>query len=103
MRVRRLGKSFAHPLLVLYVLPGSQVYTRVGVAASHAVGGAVQRNRAKRRLRACMHAALPQVAPGWDLVLLARHATLDTPYPDLRAALNNLLTRANLLVAERAE
>lgn len=103
MRVRRLGKSFAHPLLVLYVLPGSQTHTRVGVAASHAVGGAVQRNRAKRRLRACMREALPQVAPGWDLVLLARRATLDMPYSELRTALANLLTRANVLVVESAE
>jgi RNase P protein component len=50
-----------------------------------------------------MHEALPQVAPGWDLVLLARRATLDTPYSELRTALANLLTRANVLVVESAE
>jgi ribonuclease P protein component len=43
-RVRSSGKSYAHPLVVLYALPSDQPHMRIGVAASKAVGNAVQRN-----------------------------------------------------------
>lgn len=50
---------------------------RVGVVASRAaVGGAVQRNRAKRRLRSLYRQHQHLVPPGLDLVLTARAALL---------------------------
>lgn len=46
---------------------------RVGYTASKKIGGAVDRNRAKRRLRALVRAVLPGLArPGWDYVLVAK-------------------------------
>ena len=46
---------------------------RVGYTASRKVGGAVVRNRAKRRLRAAAAMALPRWGrAGWDYVLIAR-------------------------------
>ena len=48
----------------------------MGFTASKKVGGAVLRNRAKRRLRALADAVAPQQArPGWDYVLIARAET----------------------------
>ena len=49
--MRRFGKSYAHPLVVLIVQPSDQPKIRVGVAAGKTVGVAVRRNRAKRLLR----------------------------------------------------
>ncbi len=48
-------------------------HVRIGYTASKKVGGAVLRNRAKRRLRAAAAAVMPELGePGWDYVLIAR-------------------------------
>jgi ribonuclease P protein component len=66
---------------------------RVGYTCSRKVGGAVARNRAKRRLRAAARAVLPAHGrPGWDYVLIGRpEATARRPFAslceDLEAAL----------------
>jgi ribonuclease P protein component len=96
-RVRRSGKSYAHPLVVLYVLKSDQAGVRVGVSAGLAVGNAVKRNRAKRLLRAAMSELLRQTASGEDLLLIARSALPGSDLGQTRAVLTNLLKRAGLL------
>jgi len=57
---------------------------RWGVTASRKIGGAVQRNRAKRRLRAVARASLPLLGrPQRDYVLIARTVTLTREFPAL--------------------
>ena len=61
---------------------------RFGITASRKVGNAVARNRAKRRLRAAAAEVLPvSGASGYDVVLIARAATLKRSYADLKADL----------------
>ena len=96
-RVRRTGKSYAHPLMVLITAPNEMDQVRVGISASHAVGNAVNRNRAKRRIRACVDNLLPGLKPGWDVVILARAASQAAPFEDLLTALQQLCYKANLL------
>jgi ribonuclease P protein component len=68
--------------------------TRYGLTASRKVGGAVQRNRARRRLRALARELLPaHAAPGNDYVLIARGATAGRRFADLRADLIEALRR----------
>ena len=98
-RVRRSGKTYAHPLVVLIVQAHDQprAHTRVGVAAGRAVGTAVHRNRAKRLLREAMRALIPSIAPNVDLLLIARPALASAALDEARNTLQNLLQRANLL------
>ena len=68
---------------------------RLGFTASRKVGGAVVRNRARRRLRAAARTVLPaHAAPGHDYVIIARAQTVERPYAllvsDLEAALRRL-------------
>jgi len=97
-RVRRSGKSYAHPLVVLVVLPAVGEKTRIGVTAGKAVGKAVQRNRAKRLLREAIRPLLPKIKPGWKLILISRSPILTAKLTDIRACLYQLLMRANLMV-----
>ncbi|MBU0725525.1 MAG: ribonuclease P protein component [Alphaproteobacteria bacterium] len=65
---------------------------RIGFTASRKVGGAVVRNRARRRLRAAVDEVMPHHAkPGHDYVLIARRDTATRDYAllldDLRLAL----------------
>jgi ribonuclease P protein component len=70
---------------------------RVGFTASRKVGGAVERNRAKRRLRAAAQAILPEAARACtDYVLIARPATLERPYEALLKDLAGALAAAHL-------
>ncbi len=96
-RVRRFGKSFAHPLIVLIASRNEQEQTRFAVVAGRSLGNAVQRNRAKRLLRAALHPMLERVEPGWDVLLLARRSMNTASFQDTQAALHSLLTRAHLL------
>lgn len=96
-RVRRLGKSYTHPFVVLVVLTNDATGLRVGVAAGRSVGGAVQRTRAKRVLRAAMQPLLERIKPGHDLVLIAREAILASSSQQAQGVLERLLKRAKLL------
>lgn len=58
---------------------------RVGFTATKKVGGAVIRNRAKRRLRACAAELLPQYGlAGHDYVFIARDGTVSRKFDELR-------------------
>ncbi|NOH12607.1 MAG: ribonuclease P protein component [Chloroflexi bacterium] len=95
-RVRRSGKSYAHPLVVLITSPNELDFPRLGITASRAVGGAVQRNRAKRVLRSAMQTLWPEVQPGHDIVLLARQPILSRKSHELQPVLEKLLGQAKL-------
>jgi len=99
-RVRRDGKSYAHPLVVLIVQNNDQPRVRVGVAAGKAVGTAVYRNRTKRLLREAMRSLIPNIASGSDLILIARPALVSATLEDTRRALLNLLQRAKILTPQ---
>ena len=96
-RVRRTGKSFAHPLLVLYFMHTEKIDVHVGVSAGLAVGNAVERNRAKRLLREAMNSILPMTKPGSQVVLIARPALAAATLQETHAALSSLMDRAGLI------
>lgn len=96
-RVRRTGKSYAHPFVVLVTQASEAPRVRVGVTAGRSVGGAVQRNKAKRLLREAMRPLLPDLLPGWDLVLIARSALIPTSLLETRQVLTSLLRRAQVI------
>ena len=99
-RVRRTGKSYAHPLLVLVVRPSEQRQIRVGVTAGKTTGTAIHRNRARRLLREATRSLIPSIASGWDLILIARPALVNATLTDTQTALMNLLHRAQILALD---
>jgi ribonuclease P protein component len=66
----------------------------LGLTASRKVGGAVVRNRARRRLRALGRELLPRLGrPGHDYVLVARATTASRDFAALRADLETALDK----------
>ena len=66
---------------------------RVGFVVSKAVGGAVVRNRTKRRLREILRADLASLPPGVDLVVRANPAAAEAPFTELQQTLKSLSHR----------
>ena len=95
-RVRRLGKSYAHPFVVLVKHPNQEGCSRYGVAAGRSVGNAVERNRAKRRIREIIRSRITRIPDGWDIVFLARNAINRASHTELKSALDELIIRAEL-------
>ena len=97
MRVRRSGKSYAHPLVVLVILPNDRGKTIFAISAGRSLGNAVIRNQAKRVLREIIRPLLPELVPGWDVVVLARKPMAAASFQEVQAALHLLMKRSNLL------
>lgn len=69
------GKNLVHPVLVTYALKNRSGNIRMGITAGKKVGGAVERNRAKRVITAAFRQCVPFICEGYDLVFIARTRT----------------------------
>lgn len=91
------GVKFVTPHMVLIVRSSGGGLTRVGFIVSKKVGGAVERNRVKRRFREIFRKQL-QKPPGCDLVIIARGPALAASYEDLERSMNEGFRRIQLLM-----
>ena len=66
------GKSFVHRGFVCYILPEKSGNIRYGITAGKKLGGAVERNRAKRLITAAFREVAPRLKKGWQVVFVAR-------------------------------
>lgn len=100
-RTRARGRAWSAPLLVSIVLPNGLGRNRYGFAAGKRVGGAVERNRAKRLLREAVRAHHPRLRPGHDIVFIARNALApETSFSVVGEQVENVLRRAGLFNQE---
>ncbi len=114
-RVYDHGRKAEGKLAVLYALTGerrpattspavsdshhSGVSYRVGLVASRKVGGAVQRNRARRLLREAIRLTRHQLKKDVELVFVARRAINGKKLPDVMAEVQRLLRAANAIAS----
>ncbi|HEU4754144.1 MAG TPA: ribonuclease P protein component, partial [Armatimonadota bacterium] len=84
-RVYRAGRSWAHPLMALHVVP-RPAGRRFGISVNKRVGTAVIRNRVRRRLREILRARVAGWREGLDAVLVARSGAATAEFSELCAA-----------------
>lgn len=83
--------------MVLSYLRNERDISRCGFTVSKRIGNAVERNRARRRMRHVVRSLIDLVEPGWDLIWIARPGINDAEFLELQDACARLLRRARLL------
>lgn len=96
--MRHTGRSYAHPLSVIVVKTGQEENSRVGILVTKALGGAVQRNRIKRQMRAILTELLPEIKKNVDIIVIPRVPASRASYQEIKSAVIGLLGRAGLIV-----
>ena len=98
----RNGARFTTPSLVLQArpradsAPGLEMLARFGFTATKTLGGAVIRNRARRRLKEAVRLSAPlHAVKGYDYVLIARAGTLQRPFIELIGDLERALAKVH--------
>jgi ribonuclease P protein component len=91
------GRSYVHPALVVHVLKVDGQDARIGYSVSKKLGGAVTRNRIKRRLRAACAPLLPSLDRGTDTVIVARMKCLELKTAELASILRAQFERAGII------
>lgn len=83
--------------------PEKKYYNRVGLSVTKRVGGAVQRSRAKRILRAGYRAVEPELKTGFLIVISPRDGILSAKSTDIARELRRGFSRLEMLTQENAE
>jgi ribonuclease P protein component len=83
-RVYEEGQRRSAPLGVLFFRANGLADTRLGITTPTRLGGAVLRNRMKRRLREVFRLHRTSLPGGWDIVLNPRPAVAEVPFERLR-------------------
>jgi ribonuclease P protein component len=100
-RVYDHGSRYSGPFFAAFYATASDVDRRtgsgpkVGFTVPRSLGGAVVRNRIKRRVREAVRLRLDQLSPQWEIVFNPRRAAIDSPLPDLIREVEKFFLRCN--------
>ena len=91
------GTVRSHPMLVVRVRRTDLEVTRFGLSTGRKLGGAVVRNRVRRRIREVLRVMAPSFQPGWDVLIIARPPVISADQVALTGAVHHLLRRGGVL------
>lgn len=95
-----VGKRTSSTSATMVAAPSSDGSAAYLFIAGRKVGGPVERNRARRRLRAAMRSLSRRVAPGWWVALVAKPETVVVEFERLTQELETGLRRLAVLCEE---
>ena len=96
-RLYAKGKSAVSPNLAVYARKNRLGYTRLGLTVGTKVGGAVVRNRVRRRIKEAYRIHEAAYLQGYDIVVVARVRAAFARYRDLERSLLALSDKLGLL------
>lgn len=99
-RLYAKGKSSANRFLAVYCRRNGRGANRMGYTVSSKLGGAVVRNRVRRRLREVARLNAPGMKTGWDIVVVARTRAVEATYAELDRAYREACAALDLLREE---
>lgn len=88
---------------MLNAAPNGVGRVRCGFVAGKKVGGAVERNRARRLMKEAVRQRLSTIRPGWDLVWIARAGITGVRLDAVSKAVDDLLSRSKVALPVEAE
>lgn len=95
--IQGAGAYVSHPLLSARFLRTDLEVTRFGLSTGRRLGGAVVRNRVRRRIREVLRVMAPSFQPGWDVLIIARPAIVAADHDALVGALQRTLVRGGVV------
>lgn len=97
--VRREGRSFSHPLLVMAMVPNGLEHSRFAFVVGRRIGKSVKRNQVKRWMREAVRLRIKEgeIAAGLDIVFVARYSAATASYREVEEAIGFLLSRAGVM------
>jgi len=96
-RLYNKGKSAASKLVVVYFQRNNFAENRLGITVSTKLGGAVQRNRIRRRLKEIYRLNEHSLRKGHSIVIVARHSSKDAKWSELESSVLSLFSKLGLL------
>ena len=99
-RLYAKGKSAVGPAMVLYCRKNGGKENQLGFTVSTKLGGAVVRNRVRRRLREIYRLNEEKLRPGYDIVVVARVRAVHSRYDQLERQFLTLADKLGLRVPE---
>ena len=94
--IQGAGTTRSHALFSARFLRTDLETTRFGLSTGRRLGGAVVRNRVRRRLREALRVMAPSFQPGWDVLIIARPAIVEADHDALVGALHRTLVRGGV-------
>ena len=96
-RLYNKGRTAASPFMAVYCRKTRLPYSRLGFTTGVKLGKAVKRNRVRRRLREIYRTNEWRLAPGWDIVVVARVKAVYAEYSQLERSFLALAGKLELL------
>ncbi len=90
----RTGRRRASGRFVVFFAPNGLDHSRFGISAGRALGGAVARNRIRRRVREILRQRRQEISSGWDIILHPRGSVATSEWRTLAEELLGLLRSA---------
>jgi ribonuclease P protein component len=92
--VYKLGMRVSSPYFTAFCLEReTRSGARLGFTVTRALGGAVVRNRARRRVREAARTRIELLGPQWDIVFNLRAPVLTAPFDGLGREIERVFSR----------
>jgi len=98
-RIYNKGKSAASGFAAVYCMKNYRTTNRLGITVSTKIGGAVQRNRIKRRLKEIYRLNEHTLCKGYNVIIVARHKSKEAKWSELQESVLYLFRKLSLTVS----